>query len=220
MTVTEPSSTEPVETVTVSAPATVEAAKIGPGAPTRRVEFGHIRSLKRSEDGYVLRFDPAEYLTGVTASDALQEDTGSSDVPNDNYVVDEGHRALYVQRAGRRARDGARRRRRRARRSRLPSSRRSSRAASRSGIRSSNRSRPAFGSFSRSTPCARSTSSTSLKKKLLIRCANSQGALSRRLPGATRASASPSRRRKPRPTSRPAWATLIGPRTRSGPGTR
>jgi len=92
VTVTEPSSTEPVETVTVSAPATVEAAKIGPGAPTRRVEFGHIRSLKRSEDGYVLRFDPAVYLTGVTASDALQEDTGSSDVPNDNYVVDEGHR--------------------------------------------------------------------------------------------------------------------------------
>ena len=92
VTVTEPSSTEPVETVTVSAPATVEAAKIGPGAPTRRVEFGHLRSLKRSEDGYVLRFDPAEYLTGVTASDAVQEDTGSSDVPNDNYVVDEGHR--------------------------------------------------------------------------------------------------------------------------------
>ena len=90
--VTEPSSTEPVESVTVSAPATVEAAKIGPGAPTRRVEFGHLRSLQRSEDGYVLRFDPAEYLTGVTASDAVQEDTGSSDVPNDNYVVDEGHR--------------------------------------------------------------------------------------------------------------------------------
>ena len=90
--VTEPSSTEPVESVTVSAPATVEAAKIGPGAPTRRVEFGHIQSLKRSEGGYVLRFDPAEYLTGVTASDAMQEDTGSSDVANDNYVVDEGHR--------------------------------------------------------------------------------------------------------------------------------
>jgi hypothetical protein len=86
------SSVAATETVTVSAPATVEAAKIGPGAPTRRVEFGHIRSLKRSEDGYVLRFDPAEYLTGVTASDAMQEDTGSSDVANDNYVVDEGHR--------------------------------------------------------------------------------------------------------------------------------
>ena len=91
VTVTGPSSTEPAETVTVSEPK-VEVAKTGPGAPTRRVEFGHIQSLKRAEGGYVLRFDPAEYLTGVTASDAMQEDTGSSDVANDNYVVDEGHR--------------------------------------------------------------------------------------------------------------------------------
>ena len=91
VTVTEPSSTEAAETVTVSEPK-VEVAKIGPGAPTRRVEFGHIESLKQGGGGYVLRFDPAAYLTGVTASDAMQEDTGSSDVPNDNYVVDEGHR--------------------------------------------------------------------------------------------------------------------------------
>jgi hypothetical protein len=90
-TLTEPSSTDPAETVTVSA-AKIEVAKIGPGAPTRRIEFGHIHSLKRSAGAYVLRFDPAEHLTGVTASDAAQEDTGSSDVPNDYYVVDEGHR--------------------------------------------------------------------------------------------------------------------------------
>ncbi len=90
VTVAEPSPTEPAETVTE--PATVEAAKIGPGAPTRRVEFGHIKSLKRSEGSYILRFDPAEHLAGVTASVAAQEDTGSSDVPNDYYVVDEGHR--------------------------------------------------------------------------------------------------------------------------------
>ena len=91
VTITGPSSTEPAETVTVSEPK-VEVAKIGPGAPTRRVEFGHIQSLKRSEDGYILRFDPAEHLTGVTASAAAQEDTGSGDVPNDYYVVDEGDR--------------------------------------------------------------------------------------------------------------------------------
>ena len=90
VTVTEPS-TEPAETVTISEP-TIEIAKIGPGAPARRVEFGHIQSLKRSEGEYVLRFDPAEHLTGVTASVAAQEDTGSGDVPNDYYVVDEGHR--------------------------------------------------------------------------------------------------------------------------------
>ena len=93
VTVTEASSTEPAQTVTASE-GKVEVAKIGPGAPTRRVEFGHIQSLKRSKAGYMLRFDPAEHLTGVTASVAAQEDTGSGDVPNDYYVVDEGHRLL------------------------------------------------------------------------------------------------------------------------------
>jgi hypothetical protein len=96
VTVTEPSSTEPAQTETVSE-GKVEVAKIGPGAPTRRVEFGHIRSLKRSEAAYTLRFDPAEHLTGVTASVAAQEDTGSGDVPNDYYVVDEGDRLFSYQ---------------------------------------------------------------------------------------------------------------------------
>jgi hypothetical protein len=41
-----------------------------------------------------MRFDPAWFLSGVTASQAKLEDTGSSDVPNDNYVVEEGHRLL------------------------------------------------------------------------------------------------------------------------------
>ena len=41
-----------------------------------------------------VRFDPAWFLSGVTASRAALEDTGSSDVPNDNYVVEEGHRLL------------------------------------------------------------------------------------------------------------------------------
>ena len=96
VTVTEPSSTEPAQTETVSE-GKVEVAKIGPGAPTRRVEFGHIQSLKRSKAGYMLRFDPAEHLTGVTASVAAQEDTGSGDVPNDYYVVDEGDRLFTYQ---------------------------------------------------------------------------------------------------------------------------
>src|SRR4051794_36800473 len=56
VTLTEPSPTEPAETVTVSEPK-VEVAKIGPGAPTRRVEFGHIKSLKQGGGGYVLHFD-------------------------------------------------------------------------------------------------------------------------------------------------------------------
>ena len=92
VTVTGPTSAEPADTVTITVPNKIAAAKIGPGARKRQVQFGHIKSLKRSEGEYLLRFDPAQYLTGVTASDAAQEDTGSSDVPNDNYVVDEGHR--------------------------------------------------------------------------------------------------------------------------------
>ena len=92
VTVTAPTSTEPADTVTITVPNKITAAKIGPGAPKRQIQFGHIRSLKRSEGDYVLRFDPAQYLTGVTASNAMLEDTGSSDVANDNYVVDEGHR--------------------------------------------------------------------------------------------------------------------------------
>jgi hypothetical protein len=92
VTVTGPTTTEPGETVTVTEPAKAETAKIGPGAPARRVEFGHIGSLERSGNAFVLRFDPAEMVTGVTASDAAQEDTGSSDVANDYYVVDEGDR--------------------------------------------------------------------------------------------------------------------------------
>jgi hypothetical protein len=95
VTVTGPTTTAPGETITVSEPAKVEeveAAKIGPGAPMRRVEFGHVGSLKRSGDDFVLRFDPAEIVTGVTASAAMEEDTGSSDVANDYYVVDEGER--------------------------------------------------------------------------------------------------------------------------------
>ena len=92
VTVTGPTTTEPGETVTVTEPAKAEAAKIGPSAPTSRVEFGHISSLERSGNAFVLRFDPAEMVTGVTAREAAQKDTGSSDVANDYYVVDEGDR--------------------------------------------------------------------------------------------------------------------------------
>src|SRR5262245_50374276 len=76
VTVMEPSSTEPAPAVTITVPNKVTAVKIGPGAPKRQIQFGHIQSLKRIEGEYVLRFDPAQYLTGVTASDAAEEDTG------------------------------------------------------------------------------------------------------------------------------------------------
>jgi hypothetical protein len=44
-----------------------------------------------------MRFDPALLLRGATAAQAALEDTGSSDVPNDSYTLDESHRLLtYV----------------------------------------------------------------------------------------------------------------------------
>jgi len=76
------------KTVTVSA-----TAKSGVGSPREVVEFGYIKSLKPKGSGFELRFDPAWLLTGKTASQAALEDTGSSDVPNDSYVVNESPRA-------------------------------------------------------------------------------------------------------------------------------
>jgi hypothetical protein len=59
--------------------------------------FGHIASLSRKHGRWEMRFDPALLLTGVTAEQAALEDTGSPDVPNDSYTLDESHRLLtYV----------------------------------------------------------------------------------------------------------------------------
>ena len=77
-------------TRTVTVPPTAES---GVGPPREVVEYGYIKSLKRKGATFELRFDPAWLLTGKTANQAALEDTGSSDVPNDNYVVNESMRA-------------------------------------------------------------------------------------------------------------------------------
>lgn len=56
--------------------------------------YGHIKSLMRRGRRFELRFDPALWLTGATATRAKLEDTGSGEVANDYYVVEEGHRLL------------------------------------------------------------------------------------------------------------------------------
>ncbi len=56
--------------------------------------FGHIASLRRKGARYELRFDPALWLTGETATRAALEQTGSSDVPNDYFIRDDDHRLL------------------------------------------------------------------------------------------------------------------------------
>jgi len=60
-------------------------------------QFGYVKSLERKGSGYELRFDPALMLSGQTANVAAAEDgavPAGQPVPNDNYVVDEGHRLL------------------------------------------------------------------------------------------------------------------------------
>ena len=59
--------------------------------------FGHISSLTPKGAGYEMRFDPAWFTSGVTANKAAEEDGAvepGEPVPNDNYVVEEGHRLL------------------------------------------------------------------------------------------------------------------------------
>ena len=60
------------------------------------VLFGHITSMEHAAGGFEVKFDPAWWLTGVAAQRAALEDTGSGDVPNDYYIVDEAHRLLTL----------------------------------------------------------------------------------------------------------------------------
>lgn len=83
----------PTKTVTDTAPAKAR----GLGAPRQVLEFGYIKSLTPAGAHYMMRFDPAWFLTGITANTAAAEDGAvepGQPVPNDNYVLDEGHRLL------------------------------------------------------------------------------------------------------------------------------
>jgi hypothetical protein len=87
-------------TRTVVRTVTVERPAAPPAAGDQRL-FGHVVSLRRSGSGYVLRFDPAWFVSGVTANVAQAEDQGTRCAPaacppvaNDNYRIDESHRAL------------------------------------------------------------------------------------------------------------------------------
>ena len=76
---------------------TDDADETAAATPCGDREYGHISSLKRDGHAYRLRFDPAWFTSGVTANEAAAEDGAvepGEPVPNDNYVVDEGHRLL------------------------------------------------------------------------------------------------------------------------------
>jgi hypothetical protein len=77
------------------------SVQLPPAAPAgQMVLYGHIKSLARKSGRFEMRFDPAWWLTGVAAEGAAVEDGATSPgqgVPNDYYIVDEGHRLLtYV----------------------------------------------------------------------------------------------------------------------------
>jgi hypothetical protein len=80
--------------------ATTSVAQPGAGGSRTSdglTEFGYIHTLKRHGSEFELRFDPAWFLSGLTANVAAAEDGAvgpGQPVPNDNYVVDEGHRLL------------------------------------------------------------------------------------------------------------------------------
>jgi hypothetical protein len=79
-------------TVTVPAESTSDL-----GPPPIQTQFGYIKSMTRKGAGYVLRFDPALLLSGITANIAAAEDGAvapGEPVPNDNYRLNEGHRLL------------------------------------------------------------------------------------------------------------------------------
>jgi hypothetical protein len=94
------STTTVTETATVTETTTVASTagtETGLGAPAERIEFGTIESLTPRGDHYEMRFDPAWLLSGETANVAAAEDGAvapGEPVPNDYYILDEGHRLL------------------------------------------------------------------------------------------------------------------------------
>jgi hypothetical protein len=67
------------------------------GPPRRIVFYGNVVAVGRSSGGWILRVDPAEFLSGITAQRAAVEDGAlqpGEPVPNDHYVRNESTRAL------------------------------------------------------------------------------------------------------------------------------
>jgi hypothetical protein len=79
----------------VLAASSAESVRLPRATPAGQTAlWGHAKSLNRAGDHYLLKFDPGLLLRGSTAERAAFEDTGSSDVPNDHYVLEESHRLL------------------------------------------------------------------------------------------------------------------------------
>ena len=87
--------------VVVASPRSSTIASAAPAQmfvpPSPRSQYGRVRSLTRKGARYELRFDPAFWLSGLTANRAAEEDGAirpGEGVPNDYYIRDERKRAL------------------------------------------------------------------------------------------------------------------------------
>lgn len=61
------------------------------------VQYAHVKSLRRTGGRFVMRVDPALWLSGLTAYHAAVEDKAIAPgdaVPNDYYIRDSDHRLL------------------------------------------------------------------------------------------------------------------------------
>jgi hypothetical protein len=78
------------------APAALSAAN-AKTAPRVVVQYAHVKSLRRAGGRFVMRVDPALWLSGVTAYHAAVEDKAIAPgdaVANDYYIRDSDHRLL------------------------------------------------------------------------------------------------------------------------------
>ena len=75
------------------ASSTAAAKYVNPPRVVERWQYGRIKSLTRRGGRFEMRFDPAFWLSGVTARRAALEDH-PNDPGGDYYVLDEGHRLV------------------------------------------------------------------------------------------------------------------------------
>jgi hypothetical protein len=62
------------------------------GPPGTIAQYGYIKSLTPSGKGYLMRLDPAYWLSGLTAQRAAAQD--GLEVDNDYYILNPEHRLL------------------------------------------------------------------------------------------------------------------------------
>ena len=83
--------------------ARLSPAPASPSAPVAKtpprtvVQYAHVKSLKRARAGYLMRVDPALWLSGITAYYAAVADKAirpGDSVDNDYYIRDPDHRLL------------------------------------------------------------------------------------------------------------------------------